>query len=495
MFSISFSQTDNEKQQKQGNIWYFGENAGLDFNSGMPVVLTDGALSTTEGCATISDAQGKLLFYTDGISVWNKNHQKMPNGTELHGDPSSTQSGVIIPDPGNENMYYVFTIDDSGTGDGFKYSKVDMTKENGLGDITKKNISILDTVAEKITAVRHRNNKDIWIITHKFNSNEFYAYLLTASGFIDEPVITAIGSMHQENSGNSIGYMKSSPDGTNLAVAVRYEYICELFDFDNQTGKFSNHIKIQLDAKTYGVEFSPDNSLLYITYGNLETIIQYNLQAGSADEILNSAYHIKTSEECGMLAALQLGPDGKIYVSKYNCEYLGVIKYPNKIGADCEYVENYIYLEGNKSTLGLPTFYQSYFDKTDFKEDEITYFDENVEITAGKTIVLNNILFDYNKSSLKSESYIELNKVVEILKNNLNYKISILGHTDNVGNKSNNIKLSEARAKSVKKYFISKGISDTRISFIGYGSSKPIVSNATKEGRQKNRRVEFIINK
>jgi len=65
--------------QKEANIWYFGENAGLDFNSGVPVALLDGQLNTREGCATISDKNGNLLFYTDGITVWNRSHKIMQN--------------------------------------------------------------------------------------------------------------------------------------------------------------------------------------------------------------------------------------------------------------------------------------------------------------------------------------------------------------------------------------------------------------------------------
>jgi hypothetical protein len=71
--------------QGEANIWYFGQNAGLDFNGGSPVALTNGQLATDEGCATISDTNGQLLFYTDGITVYNKNHSIMANGTGLTG--------------------------------------------------------------------------------------------------------------------------------------------------------------------------------------------------------------------------------------------------------------------------------------------------------------------------------------------------------------------------------------------------------------------------
>ncbi|MBD1263210.1 hypothetical protein HZY62_21670 [Maribacter polysiphoniae] len=85
--------------QNRANIWYFGYRAGLDFNSGAPVTLLDGQLFTREGCASMCDNYGGLLFYTDGISVYNKNHMLMPNGTGLLGDSSSTHSAIVVPKP------------------------------------------------------------------------------------------------------------------------------------------------------------------------------------------------------------------------------------------------------------------------------------------------------------------------------------------------------------------------------------------------------------
>jgi hypothetical protein len=111
--------------QKEGNIWYFGQNAGLDFNSGSPVALTDGMLNSIEGCASICDANGDLLFYTDGMTVYNKNHGVMPNGTGLLGNSSSTQSAIIVKKPMSNNLYYIFTVDGiSGNAGGLNYSVV-----------------------------------------------------------------------------------------------------------------------------------------------------------------------------------------------------------------------------------------------------------------------------------------------------------------------------------------------------------------------------------
>ena len=78
--------------QGEANIWYFGNNAGLNFNTNPPTPLTNGALSTSEGCASIADKSGALVFYTDGTTVWNTNHVPMPNGTGLYGNSSATQS-------------------------------------------------------------------------------------------------------------------------------------------------------------------------------------------------------------------------------------------------------------------------------------------------------------------------------------------------------------------------------------------------------------------
>lgn len=116
-----------------------------------------------------------------------------------------------------------------------------------------------------------------------------------------------------------------------------------------------------------------------------------------------------------------------------------------------------------------------------------------VPLEVGQIIRLNNIFFDFGKATLRPESYIELDEVVNVLKNNSKMEIEMSGHTDNVGSEDANLKLSEDRAKAVKDYIVSKGISENRIISKGYGKSKPITSNDTDEGRQLNRRVEFTI--
>jgi outer membrane protein OmpA-like peptidoglycan-associated protein len=113
--------------------------------------------------------------------------------------------------------------------------------------------------------------------------------------------------------------------------------------------------------------------------------------------------------------------------------------------------------------------------------------------STGRTIRLGNVFFSTNESSLLPNSYKELDQLVGYLKEEPNANIHISGHTDNTGNEEHNFALSEARAEAVANYLSSKNISETRISFSGHGSEMPIASNDTEEGKQQNRRVEFVI--
>jgi len=118
--------------------WYFGLTAGANFpGAGAPVAMTNGMLMTMEGVATISDAAGNLLFYTDGSTVWNKLHAVMTNGNGLMGNGSSTQSGVIIPKPGSPNNYYLFTCNVAGAG--YRFSEIDMLASAGNGAVIAGN--------------------------------------------------------------------------------------------------------------------------------------------------------------------------------------------------------------------------------------------------------------------------------------------------------------------------------------------------------------------
>lgn len=170
---------NNVLAQKETANWYFGQNAGLDFNSGAPVSINGGQIFTNEGCSSISDASGNLIMYTDGINIWDKNHTIMPNGNGLLGDPSSAESSIIVPKPGNALIYYVFTVAIDGSSDGIRYSEVNISLNGGNGDVTaNKNIFLAGPASEKLTAVKHANSQDIWVVTQTDGSNQFYCIVL-----------------------------------------------------------------------------------------------------------------------------------------------------------------------------------------------------------------------------------------------------------------------------------------------------------------------------
>ena len=267
--------------QKQNNIWYFGNKAGLDFNSNPPTGIQS-PLTTVEGTASICDPAGNLLFYTNGETVWDRNHDIMPNGNSLLGGESSTQAALILPLPNSCTKYCIFVTEDHFTDGGLSYSVVDMCLNDGLGDIISgsKSIILADQTAEKITAIPHSNGSDIWIISHKLNSRDFLAYLLTPSGVSINPVISTVGSFY--NSQAHIGPVRASHNGSKIVSSATFYNIVEMFDFDAATGVLSNANDVTQIFGTqqyvYGVEFSPNDSLLYLstTFVN-STLYQLNL--------------------------------------------------------------------------------------------------------------------------------------------------------------------------------------------------------------------------
>ena len=353
--------------QSYANWWYFGANAGVTFQTGSPVASPGGQINTVEGTAAISDASGNRLFYTEGVRVWNRNHIQMPNGNGLMGSNSSTQSAVVVQRPGSSNIYYVFTVAAQAAANGLRWSEIDMNLQGGFGDVTaNKNILLYTPTTEKICAIKHCNNIDYWVVSHHWGSNQFRAFLVTSAGINPVPVVSSIGTVHSGSNTSTIGYMKVSPDGNKLAVAVRYTstgsqpgYV-EMFDFNNNSGVVSNPLVLGNMQYAYGVEFSPNSTLLYVNRSQSTTIYQYNLCAGSNAAIIASQTSIGTSTS-GWAGGLQLGPDNKIYMARYQAQWLGVINNPNTVGAGCNYVDNGVPLAPMASTLGIPTFVQSYF--------------------------------------------------------------------------------------------------------------------------------------
>ena len=336
-----------------GSNWYFGQNCGITFTTNPPTAVSGGALSTQEGCSTISDNAGNLLFYTDGSTVYTKNHQVMANGTGLNGNASTAQSGVIVQQPNNPGIYYVFTMGVSNVGN-LCYSIVDMSLAAGMGSVTVKNTYVYGPCLEKLTAVKHSNNSDIWVVLHENGpSTNYRAYQLTSVGLNTTAVISNCGG--QANA-QSVGYLKFSPDGMKLASAYYGGAICELYDFNRTTGAITNAIPLTTPTSgNYGVEFSPDGTKLYCS-SSQNRISQWSICAGSATAIAATLYTTAATFNW----AMQLAPDGKIYVSRFTTGALGVIHNPNVAGSGCNYVDQSFTVTG-QARLGLPNYVTSWF--------------------------------------------------------------------------------------------------------------------------------------
>ncbi len=346
--------------QGENNTWYFGYGAGVDFNSGSPVAISGGQTAQREGVASVSDASGNLLFYSDGLSVWDRTHSFMPNGTGLMGDPSSTQSATIVPIPGNANQYYLFTCPAINSSNGLRYSIVDMTLNAGNGDIAAtKNVLLLNSTTEQCTTVPATNGC-VWFITRKFNP-VFYSYLIDITG-IHPPVISNCGSVFMSININGLGYMKPSPLNNKIAIA---DYgassavsFFELYDFDNTTGSVSNAIQLSPPTNVvYGCSFSPDGTKFYGALWG-PSIYQFDLTAGSAAAIQATETLIGNTNGTSV-GAMQIGPDQKIYVTSEGDLSLSVIDNPNALGTACNFIFASLPLNGGTCGIGLPSIVQS----------------------------------------------------------------------------------------------------------------------------------------
>ncbi|MBC8045765.1 MAG: T9SS type A sorting domain-containing protein [Fimbriimonadaceae bacterium] len=369
--------------QNQANNWFFGDSLMLNFNDGVITaeqLFSENLIMMKEASASISDAEGNLLFYTDGKYVWNKLHQVMENGCcmligkyyDLFAS-GITQGVVILPSPASENNFYIFVIGEEN----FYYSLVDMTANDGLGAVVegKKNVELIsDTYFfEKMHAVKHANGRDWWLLVHEKlapipddSTNTFFRFLITPEG-ISDPYIHNAGTKWGDVA--TSGQMLFSPQGDRLVFPQ--ENYFEVFDFDRCEGLLSNPIKITLEDdnfKSYGLSFSPDGSKVYISSVREDgEILQYcfNCEVPLADTE-KLIYFLPGNNY--VIGQHQLANDGKIYVSivynsggyheNFSVENMNlcVINNPNEEGLACDFDTSTIWLGGRRVICGLPNF-------------------------------------------------------------------------------------------------------------------------------------------
>ncbi len=362
---------------KPANLWYFGYNAGVNFNTEPPTVITNSLVHRDDASAVATDGNGRLLFYTDGTTVWNRNNQVMTNGTGLTGTNSSGTC-LIMPHPGNPALYYIFTVGSTDylSSMGLWYTIVDMRLNYGMGDVdmAHKNVRLISTnqATEKIAATRHCDNKSIWIATHLMANNTYYAYLLDSTGFHTTPVVSTVGTTFSSIAGSDgSGWMKFTADGKRAATVLANSFKVDVTNFNNSTGVFSNPITISVPnygGITYGAEFSPNGKLLYVSSEySTSRLYQYDVTQTTSATLTASRYTVDSIASPYMYSTLQNATNGKLYIaigsssSSTHSQYIAALSYPDVRGVGCGFVRQALNLGTGYCNFGLPCFLQNYF--------------------------------------------------------------------------------------------------------------------------------------
>lgn len=340
VLSAAFPQANLFAQRSALN-WYFGSNAGVTFANGVAEPLTDGRIDTDEGCAVQSNVvSGKLMFYTDGHEVRNSFHQVMPNGTGLQGESSTSQSALILPWPGNDDLFAIFNpapitaVDPGDRCICLTYSVVDMRRDAGFGDVIVKNLLVTSDITEHITATKDCDQTGWWVVVRRRESSAFNSYHFTSSGVDPNPVVSASipGAEIRD-----AGQMHFSPDGS-LIVITSPSGTTQLYRFARSTGELFNGIDLFGSDRSgihYGASFSADSKYLYVATSVLTpvegvVISRFDVRAKSEEAIIASKTVVGFLKGSSAFTPLQLAPDGAIYIGRPNEKHLACIPHPSE---------------------------------------------------------------------------------------------------------------------------------------------------------------------
>ena len=315
------------------------------------------------------------MFSVDNAYIYNRNQQVMPNGN-LIGAGGNLQPSFVVKNPGNDSIYYLFTMDEMAWSvdpdpKGLLYSVIDMDLDGGLGDIPPGQKGIVvpgaEITAEMLTGTRAQNNRDAWIVARKYqNSNEYLTYHVTSAGIDLNPVISnSLVTLIFPWFVNNPEMIRFSPDGHRM-VAV-YDTINEICNFNFSTGEITPMFCFHTGAPNFGTnfsnaEFSVDNRFLYIyvdAQGNNTTrIYQYDASKTDSAQFKQTETMICQHD---YQSALQRGPDNRIYFSRGFLDSLDVINHPSAQGLACNYQRAAVFLDGYYSRNGLIQQFQRYY--------------------------------------------------------------------------------------------------------------------------------------
>lgn len=341
----------------------------MDFGTCEPLIV-QGGIDGFEGCLTVSNEDGDLLFYTNSDYVWNANHQIMQNG-EINGffyDPMGTSNFMstntqvaVAQNPADLNLYYIFTTDAQNVGfQEFTCTVVDMSQLGGLGAVSDSFILPAENIEERICTIPKSDGTGMWVVTHEYLNNKFLAFEVTAAGVNTTPVVSEVGDVHEfyPNSLNARGELKSNLEGNRLAlVQDQMGGLIELFDFNQATGTVSNPIEVGLIDHGFGLSFSPNGQLLYVgTWVNFDPIDnrlwQFDISSNDPTTIENSMVELDVTSLFDAFGSIRNAPDGKMYIGRPN-DYVSIIENPDTCGIGCNFISEGIFMGAGQGAWGL----------------------------------------------------------------------------------------------------------------------------------------------
>ena len=358
--------------QHQGDVWVFPNGNLLDFafsppqaSGGSQILPNDGEV---EGVASMSDEDGNLLFYSDGVKLWDWQNNVI--STSLMGHQSSTNAAYIVPVPSSANRYYLFTLDamQNNLANGLRYSIVEACRENGVV-LVSENQFLSSNMTEKMAAIRHQNGVDYWLVSHEFGTDVFKTFLIEEQGVSLEGSF-ACGSIHGPEMSAAVGQMKASPNGDLLVANISNKQRTDIISFNKTNGSVTCLLSFPPDTSAsgsfrsiYGASFSSDSRFVYISGGSRFRLWQFDLNALllSNEAFYASKYTLSDDDfqSNSSFHQLQLGSDNKIYCASWENEHVAVIHEPNLPGIACTFEDSALVLS-NLGNYGLPAFIDSY---------------------------------------------------------------------------------------------------------------------------------------
>lgn len=355
--------------QREADRWYFGYNCGLDFSAGIPLVVYDGKThQSTPGVGIICDSLSNLLFYGSFDTIYTSQHTEMENGSTFIAPGGGTQSNLIVPWPESDSLFYMFKFDQQG----LYYNIIDMSKNDGLGAVIEKDVPLMFAwdAHGLLTAAKHKNKRDIWIITRKFIDDNYAVFLITPEGINETPSLYYAPDLRDQDA--TLAQMKISYDKKYLIASYQAIYSFEVCNFDAETGEIDFlYIDQELGWKPTGLEFSPDSKFAYISYhppqGGQVLIKQHDMEyIQFSSQFFQSGIDIGT--EIG--GRLQLATDGKIYCTGIRDVdpqyYIGIIHKPWESGTACQYERYAINMYPDEPTSSMPNILMDYLYRFEF---------------------------------------------------------------------------------------------------------------------------------